>query len=452
MSEKDEIFDISKRILKLSNDRAARADMENASTLIEFAANIELMSAELQECWGGALNGQNGRRQIFLDILNAISFDAIYETGTFRGVTTAWFANNFEGPIYSCEAVRLYFLQAKQNLASFSNVRLTLEDSREFLEKALRQLDIDGNGFIYLDAHWQEDLPLVEEIKVILQSNRKVVIAIDDFKVPNDDYAYDDYGPDKVISLDMLGFLNDPNFIFYFPVLPASRETGAIRGVCVLTNHFSNELNRCESLRGGSWSYWKIKEDAMDSHAQEFSTDNSIQVLQERNKMEEVILNIHGAIGGVVDTIHDLTLKIDSTNSFSAVTLPEALDTRFAKIHATINQLEKMIDARLVDLDGVREVGRLLVEQRARTLDLERQNHILADQIYNMKARLGAPKLVDMSDMADMQKGLLEAKAIVDGLRNSRAIKMMCVITPKPQADVVELARRMDVLTKKNSH
>ena len=56
--------------------------------------------------------------------------------------------------------------------------------------------------FIYLDAHWEEDLPLAEELAVIARATTRCIVMIDDFQVPGDGYAYDNYGPGKALVED----------------------------------------------------------------------------------------------------------------------------------------------------------------------------------------------------------------------------------------------------------
>ena len=38
--------------------------------------------------WNGAFNGQEARKSLFIKVINHIQFDAIIETGTFKGSTT----------------------------------------------------------------------------------------------------------------------------------------------------------------------------------------------------------------------------------------------------------------------------------------------------------------------------------------------------------------------------
>ena len=58
--------------------------------------------------------------------------------------------------------------------------------------------------FFYLDAHWEDDLPLLEEIEVIFSHRDRATIMIDDFCVPGTDYGFDDYGAGKTLNLAYL--------------------------------------------------------------------------------------------------------------------------------------------------------------------------------------------------------------------------------------------------------
>ena len=77
----------------------------------------------------------------------------------------------------------------------------------------------------YLDAHWEDRLPLREEAELAVGSFSKAVLMIDDFEVPGDpSYAFDDYGPGKRLCLDYLLSANLPPVSIYFPSTPiASR-------------------------------------------------------------------------------------------------------------------------------------------------------------------------------------------------------------------------------------
>jgi hypothetical protein len=92
-------------------------------------------------------------------------------------------------------------------------------------------------AFFYLDAHWQEDLPLKQETDVIFSSWRNFVIMIDDFRVPADPgYGYDNYGLGKSLELRDFPFHEDPRVKVYFPAVPSAEESGRKRGCIVLAS------------------------------------------------------------------------------------------------------------------------------------------------------------------------------------------------------------------------
>jgi hypothetical protein len=104
--------------------------------------------------------------------------------------------------------------------------------------------------FFYLDAHWQEHLPLAEELEIIFTSWREAVVMVDDFKVPGSDYAYDDYGPGKALTLEYLDRLRHLELTPFFPAVPSELETGLKRGSVVLCREaiVTERLSRIESL------------------------------------------------------------------------------------------------------------------------------------------------------------------------------------------------------------
>jgi len=196
-------------------------------------------------------NGQNFRKKIFLDLLGAIDFQAIVETGTYFGDTTGYMAEMSKLHIYSCELNQRFHSIAKTRLVDFQTIHLELEDSRKFLKKLGRSELKQGNVFFYLDAHWYEDMPLVDEIRIIARNWERFVVMIDDFMVPNDDgYGYDIYGKEKTFSLGLIeNIVNEYDLIPFFPSLPSEKETGHKRGCVVLASKaLSEKVSRINSL------------------------------------------------------------------------------------------------------------------------------------------------------------------------------------------------------------
>jgi hypothetical protein len=152
----------------------------------------------------GPFNGQIARQALFVDIITNIRPHAIVETGTFLGDTTELMSQTGL-PVFTFELNPRNYGYARARFWRTRNVKLLHGDSRTGLrrlfEGALHSLS-SGTLFFYLDAHWNDDLPLAEELDVIFGRCPLAVVMIDDFEVPSDaGYGYDDYGPGKALVL-----------------------------------------------------------------------------------------------------------------------------------------------------------------------------------------------------------------------------------------------------------
>lgn len=192
--------------------------------------------------WGGAFNGQLARQALFRDIVDSCQPRAIVETGTCHGTTTEFLADTGL-PIYSIESDRRRYGFARARLWRRRNVSLLRGDSRETLYKLidgpLHALARRSSLFFYLDAHWNDDLPLAGELELVFSRCSAAVVMIDDFHVPFDaGYGYDDYGANKALVPQYIA----PSVLVYglqafYPSTSSATETGARRGCVVLANH-----------------------------------------------------------------------------------------------------------------------------------------------------------------------------------------------------------------------
>jgi hypothetical protein len=215
--------------------RAARKLLsDNVLAQFEYLGQIEYhLRPNLGEVWGGPFNGQWNRQRIVTDLIRTFQPSAIVETGTFRGASTLFFALNSQVPIYSTEANRRFYGFAARRLRHWPKVTLIRQDSRAFLKTL--DLPKDRPVFFYLDAHWEGDLPLHEEIEIILGRFPNFLIMIDDFRVPGDSgYGFDDYGPGKMLALRDFPFHEDRRMSVYFPTCQSEADTGTKRGCVVL--------------------------------------------------------------------------------------------------------------------------------------------------------------------------------------------------------------------------
>jgi hypothetical protein len=185
-----------------------------------------------------SLNGQKYRKQIITEILANNKFDVIVETGTEYGLTTKFFSQ-FSDKIISIEKSIPIYTIAKKNLANQKNIKLVHNDSKD-LDKILVKNGINLNTqnkiFFYLDAHSDDDYPLVDEIKYIFQNYKSFILLIDDFQVPNDNgYGYDSY-LGKKLNINFIKKLFTNKEHIFFPNIPSIKETGRLRGYVIITN------------------------------------------------------------------------------------------------------------------------------------------------------------------------------------------------------------------------
>jgi predicted O-methyltransferase YrrM len=193
---------------------------------------------ELRLGWGGPFNGQSNRVQIFKAIMAYARPAAIIETGTYLGATT-YFLAGVGLPVYSIEGNPRNYGFARARLWWKLNVKLRQGDSRAELKKLFEgPLDSLRNSplLFYLDAHWDADLPLAEEIDIIFDRTPNAVVMIDDFEVPSDPgYGYDDYGPGKALNAEYIATLvKTYDLAVFYPSAPSHEDTGLRRGCAIL--------------------------------------------------------------------------------------------------------------------------------------------------------------------------------------------------------------------------
>jgi len=183
------------------------------------------------------MNGQVERIRIVDELFSAVEFSCVVETGTFRGASTEWFVQRYGRPVYTCEVHPRFLAFSRLRLRRYSTIRLVDSDSRTFLRRLASARDFPaGPTLFYLDAHWSNDLPLVDELQIVFDRWREGIIVVDDFAVPDDPgYGCDDYGPGKRLELGLLAPLARRwRLAAFFPVARSSTETGGKRGCVVL--------------------------------------------------------------------------------------------------------------------------------------------------------------------------------------------------------------------------
>jgi predicted O-methyltransferase YrrM len=238
------------RLFRFSKSiRAIERRLDN----VEMVMETLIERPQYESLSQNAFNDQSFRKEIFQELIAAFSFKSIIETGTFVGDTTGYMAETSGVPVYSVEANKHFYLLAKHRLANTESINIELADSRDFIEKLGKSNIAKELTFFYLDAHWDDDVPLRPEIELIAGYWKEFVVMIDDFQVPGDNgYGYDNYGRNAILSLDYIRDIIVKNRLTaFFPQMASNNETGAKRGCVILCpeGHIDETICSINSLR-----------------------------------------------------------------------------------------------------------------------------------------------------------------------------------------------------------
>lgn len=220
---------VESRVVTPQRPRRRIASSGIRSASLVFLAYAQRLRWSRTPPWPGffePFNGQSFRRKIVDRLIHDFQPDVLLETGTFLGRTTQYLAEK-RRPVFTCEIHPGFFRLARRSLRKHPHVTILFGDSVE----GLRWVASEGSfnrPFIYLDAHWEAQLPLADEVELITSSWRDVAIVIDDFLVPgHPGYAYDIYRGIP-LAIEMLSL--PAGCRVGYPALPPRNETGARRG------------------------------------------------------------------------------------------------------------------------------------------------------------------------------------------------------------------------------
>lgn len=176
--------------------------------------------------FGEPFNGQALRRRAFEELVDQFAPTAFIETGTFVASTTKYLAG-FGRDTYTVEVNPGFQTVARMALRGLGNVTMICGDSAAGIQYLAHERKIT-RPFAYLDAHWEERVPLAEELDHLFENWDEVLAVIDDFHVPGEPgYGYDIYAG---VPLSADGISLPPDALIAYPAVPAGSETGARRG------------------------------------------------------------------------------------------------------------------------------------------------------------------------------------------------------------------------------
>jgi len=176
-------------------------------------------------------------------LIDKYNIKNVIETGTWKGTTTKLLSAMAE-KVFTVEINEDYFKETK-DLDNYENIIREFGNSPEILEKWFKEDSVKQPSLFFLDAHWNEYNPLLDELKIIAKYNmNKSIIVIHDFYNPfHEEFGYDQYG-DITYNIDYIKdsinkiyYMN--NWVHYYN----SQATGDKRGVIfILPKYFKKEV------------------------------------------------------------------------------------------------------------------------------------------------------------------------------------------------------------------
>lgn len=136
---------------------------------------------------------------IAFDVLNRFGVDVLVETGVWQqhtlNFTKGWkplLSKPFE--YYGIELDKFWAEKARTDNANDHLTNIICNDSRAGLYDLLKSGKLQGKNIcFYLDAHWNDDWPLLGELQIIISNVPKTIVMIDDFETPGKGFGFDAY-------------------------------------------------------------------------------------------------------------------------------------------------------------------------------------------------------------------------------------------------------------------
>lgn len=138
------------------------------------------------------------KKEILKGYQNLYGLNILVETGTFLGDTVEFFKNSFD-KVYSIELSEELANKAIRRFEGQKNVQILNGDSGEILSDLISEFK--GPALFWLDGHYssefflnseyiktargEKNTPIEKELDILLKSNKKNVILIDDARLFN---------------------------------------------------------------------------------------------------------------------------------------------------------------------------------------------------------------------------------------------------------------------------
>ena len=141
-----------------------------------------------------------------IQLINKFKINKIYETGSYVGKSALILSRiDTNIKVFSYEINPQYYGLAVRTCNGQSNVLIRNISSQIGLKEDI--VEADNNTLLFLDAHWEEYWPVLDELEVIINKKLKPCILIHDFFVPDENgkakFGYDAY-KDQPLSFEYI--------------------------------------------------------------------------------------------------------------------------------------------------------------------------------------------------------------------------------------------------------
>ena len=191
-----------------------------------------------------AFNNDSVVSDTVVQLVKDLKIECIIETGTFCGTTTAFLSDTFPDlEIYTIEVDEANYLKARANLSDYKNIKILFGSSEKVLELLLPLLK-ERRTLFYLDAHWEDYWPILDEMRAISKNLKdNCCIVIDDFKVPFRPFQHDTYG-DQPLDVDYIQEKMNEVYTtpFYFFNDRSTRESRAVGKIYIVPNEWRDRV------------------------------------------------------------------------------------------------------------------------------------------------------------------------------------------------------------------
>lgn len=143
-------------------------------------------------------NGDKFLEKTIKELKQAYNIKIAVELGACLGSSTIFFAENFEH-VSTCEIDEKFAGIAQERLKErgLNDVNFWMGDSRSVLDM---MLPYSEPAIVFIDSHWGPSNPLLQELEIIKKhGNKKLILIIHDFKVPDRDFQFDTYPEQGIV-------------------------------------------------------------------------------------------------------------------------------------------------------------------------------------------------------------------------------------------------------------